>query len=103
MEIMKTIGINPSVIRAGNANMFLSPLFRDTLAGISGAAIELYDTDGAQGAAKGAGIGAGIYSGAEEAFKSLKQINKIEPIVSKAGEYQSAYQQWLQQLNSLIK
>jgi xylulokinase len=103
MEIMKTIGINPSVIRAGNANMFLSPLFRDTLAGISGASIELYDTDGAQGAAKGAGIGAGIYANAEEAFKTLKQISKIEPVISKAGEYQAAYQQWLQQLNSLIK
>ncbi len=103
MEIMKTIGINPSVIRAGNANMFLSPIFRDTLAGISGATIELYDTDGAQGAAKGAGIGAGIYANAEEAFKNLKQISKIEPSSSKAGEYQSAYKLWLEQLNSLIK
>jgi len=103
MEIMKTIGINPSVIRAGHANMFLSPLFRETLAGISGATIELYDTDGAQGAAKGAGIGAGIYSNSADAFKNLKQISKIEPIHSKAGEYQSAYALWLQQLNSLIK
>jgi xylulokinase len=102
MEIMKTIGINPSVIRAGNANMFLSPVFRDTLAGISGASIELYDTDGSQGAAKGAGIGAGIYSSAEEAFKSLKQIKLIQPDKSKSGEYQAAYQQWLKQLNSII-
>lgn len=101
MEIMKTIGINPSVIRAGNANMFLSKVFRDTLAGISGASIELYDTDGAQGAAKGAGMGAGIYSGSEEAFKNLKQISRIDPDKSKAAEYQSAYQQWLKQLNSL--
>jgi xylulokinase len=102
MEIMKTTGINPSVIRAGNANMFLSPVFRDTLAGISGASIELYDTDGAQGAAKGAGIGAGIYSGPQEAFKNLKQIKRIEADKSKTGEYQAAYQQWLKQLNSII-
>jgi xylulokinase len=102
MEIMKTIGINPSVIRAGNANMFLSPVFRDTLAGISGASIELFDTDGAQGAAKGAGMGAGIYSGADEAFRSLKKISLIEPDKSKLIEYQSAYNQWLNQLNSLI-
>jgi xylulokinase len=102
MEIMKTTGINPSVIRAGNANMFLSPVFRDTLAGISGASIELYDTDGAQGAAKGAGIGAGIYSGPQEAFKNLKQISRIEADKSKTGEYHSAYQQWLKQLKSII-
>ncbi len=53
MEIMKTTGINPSVIRAGNANMFLSSVFRETLASLTGATIELYDTDGAEGAAKG--------------------------------------------------
>jgi len=103
MEIMKTTGINPSVIRAGNANMFLSPVFRDTLASISGASIELYDTDGSQGAAKGAGIGAGVYSGPEETFKNLKQISRIEPDKSKKTEYNSAYQQWLEQLNSLTK
>jgi xylulokinase len=102
MEIMKTIGIDPSVIRAGNANMFLSPVFRDTLAGISGASIELFDTDGSQGAAKGAGIGTGIYANAEEAFKSLKQLTRIEPDISKKDEYFSAYQQWLKQLNTLI-
>jgi len=101
MEIMKSTGINPSVIRAGNANMFLSPVFRDTLAGISGATIELYDTDGSQGAATGAGIGAGIYSGPEEAFRNLKKISRIDPDKSKKAEYLSAYNQWLEQLNSL--
>jgi len=101
MEILKTIGINPSVIRAGSANMFLSPIFRDTLAGISGANIELYDTDGAQGAAKGGGIGAGIYSGFEEAFKNLKLISRFEPQKSKKEEYLAAYQEWLTQMNFL--
>ncbi len=102
MEIMKTTGINPSVIRAGNANMFLSPVFRETLAGISGATIELYDTDGSQGAAKGAGIGAGIYSGAEEAFKNLEKLGVVQPDPSKHEEYLSAYNRWLTQLNSII-
>ncbi|MDR0798376.1 MAG: carbohydrate kinase, partial [Dysgonamonadaceae bacterium] len=44
MEIMAGMGMNINVIRAGNANMFLSPIFRQTLASISGAVIELYDT-----------------------------------------------------------
>ena len=61
MEVMQQMGMDIHKIHAGKANMFLSPLFRDTLAGVSGATIELYDTDGSVGAAKGAGIGAGIY------------------------------------------
>ena len=57
MEIMEHMGMDIKKIHAGKANMFLSPLFRDTLAGVSGATIELYETDGSVGAAKGAGIG----------------------------------------------
>ena len=46
IDIMKDMGLKPDVIRAGKANMFLSPIFRDTLAGVTGATIELCDTDG---------------------------------------------------------
>ena len=60
IEIMEQMGMDVKKIHAGHANMFLSPLFRETLAGVSGATIELFDTDGSVGAAKGAGIGAGI-------------------------------------------
>jgi xylulokinase len=94
MEVMKGIGINPSVIRAGNANMFLSPVFRSTLANISGAKIELYDTDGSQGAAKGAGVGAGIYKSFGEAFSSLKKLAVIEPDKSKQSACIDAYETW---------
>jgi xylulokinase len=98
MEIMKTTGIKPSVIRAGNANMFLSPVFRDTLAGLTGAVIELYDTDGSQGAAKGAGVGAGYYKNFRDAFNNLKKINVIEPDFKARDQYLAAYQTWLKQL-----
>ena len=91
---MKGIGINPSVIRAGNANMFLSPVFKSTLANISGATIELYDTDGSQGAAKGAGVGAGIFKSFNEAFSSLKKLAVIEPDASKISETKDAYGRW---------
>lgn len=94
IEIMQNIGINAKVIRAGNANMFLSPIFRETLAGITGATIELYDTDGAVGAAKGAGVGAGIYQSFEEAFSTLKKMQTIEPDQSNAASYKKAYEQW---------
>lgn len=52
IDIMEQMGIPVQKIHAGKANMFLSPLFRETLAGVTGAVIELYDTDGSVGAAK---------------------------------------------------
>lgn len=94
MEIMSGMGMNIRLIRAGQANMFLSPLFRQALASTSGALIELYDTDGAAGAAKGAGIGAGIYASNKEAFANLEKLAVIEPEVSTNGQYKEAYERW---------
>ena len=68
LDIMKETGINPEIIRAGEANMFLSRIFRETLSGITGTEIHLYNTDGSIGAARGAGIGCGYYKSEKEAF-----------------------------------
>jgi len=94
MEIMQQIGIQSSVIRAGKANMFLSPIFRETLATVSGATIELYNTDGSIGAARGAGIGVGYYSSSEEAFASLKKLTVIEPNDKQKEACLEAYNRW---------
>ncbi|MBO6187248.1 MAG: carbohydrate kinase [Prevotella sp.] len=99
MEIMQQMGMDIRNIHAGKANMFLSPLFRDTLAGVSGATIELYDTDGSVGAAKGAGIGAGIYKDSQEAFATLDKLQVIAPDESRRAEYQAAYAAWKEVLN----
>ncbi len=103
MEIMKNIGINASVIRAGKANMFLSPIFRDTLAGVSGATIELYNTDGSVGAARGAGIGSGYYKSYGEAFANLKKLEVVVPDDAKSAKYQEAYEDWKTELEKAIK
>jgi len=99
MEIMEQIGIQAKVIRAGKANMFLSPVFRETLAGISGATIELYDTDGSVGAARGAGIGSGYYASASEAFATLQKLETVTPDNSQKAAYDEAYQNWKTLLN----
>jgi xylulokinase len=93
IDIMEQMGMKVNRIHAGHANMFLSPIFRDTLAGVTGAVIDLYDTDGSVGAAKGAGIGAGIYKDNNEAFASLEKLAVIEPANSE--QYAEAYQRWL--------
>lgn len=92
IEIMEAMGLSVRKIHAGKANMFLSPVFREALAGVTGATIELYDTDGAVGAAKGAGIGAGIYANHDEAFSTLKKLEIIEP--SHEAEYWTTYERW---------
>jgi len=102
MEIMEQIGINAKVIRAGKANMFLSPVFRETLAGVSGATIELYNTDGSVGAARGAGIGSGYYASAKDAFANLKKLETVTPDTSKGAQYEEAYQNWKVQLEKYI-
>ena len=103
MEIMQQMGMNIKKIHAGKANMFLSDIFRQTLAGVSGATIELYDTDGSVGAAKGAGIGAGIYKDNNEAFATLDKLMVIEPNEAKRSEYLNAYSEWKSQLKKHIQ
>ena len=100
IDIMEDMGMKVSTIHAGNANMFLSPVFRKALAGVTGATIELHDTNGAAGAAKGAGIGAGIYRSRTEAFSTLERIEVIEP--SDEEKYNEAYIGWKEELERII-
>ncbi|MES1217918.1 MAG: FGGY family carbohydrate kinase [Bacteroidota bacterium] len=100
-DIMRENGIQPSVIRAGKANMFLSPVFTEAFVNATQTAVEFYETDGSKGAAIGAGIGAGIYSSAKEAFSNFHSTEKVEP--QQKDLYNDLYQQWksilLKQLN----
>ncbi|MCD8292693.1 MAG: carbohydrate kinase, partial [Prevotellaceae bacterium] len=98
IDIMEQMGMSVRIIHAGHANMFLSSIFRDTLAGVTGATIELYDTDGSVGSAKGAGIGAGIYKNHDEAFATLEKLDVIEPNHAKRQEYLEAYARWKRRL-----
>jgi xylulokinase len=98
-NIMKEMGMELKTIRAGHANMFLSPLFQEAFANITSATVELYNTDGAQGAARGAGIGVGIYANYSDAFRGLKTIKTIEPSPPLFGAYEDAYENWLKNLN----
>ena len=94
IEIMEQMGLKVSKIHAGHANMFLSPLFRETLASITGATVELFDTDGSVGAARGAGIGVGCYPTMQDAFIHLKKLDVIEPDVKHIEAYNEAYARW---------
>ena len=102
LQIMKDMGIKVEKVKAGDANMFLSPLFRETFATVTGATVELYNTDGSAGAARGAGIGAGIYKSERDAFDGLKCTKTIEPTENDKSQYEQAYNNWLEILNKQL-
>jgi xylulokinase len=91
LDIMRENGMNPSVIRAGRANLFLSDLFTEIFVNTTGVPVELYKNDGSVGAALGAGIGAGIFSSAAEAFSKME---KVKTIVPKGRQYEAVYEDW---------
>lgn len=99
LDIMRHMGVEIKTIRAGHANMFLSSLFTEAFATTTGATVELYDTDGAAGAARGAGIGAGLYKDAKEAFEALQCKAVVEPNIQQTKAYRCAYRNWLDVLS----
>ena len=103
LGIMRDMDIELTTVKAGNANMFLSPLFAEAFATVTHASVQLYNTDGSQGAARGAGIGAGIYKGPDDAFVGLTPVKTIEPNDKLAGDYQQAYERWEQVLKQQLK
>jgi len=102
LDIMRRMGLEIQTVRAGDANMFLSNLFGTAFATVTGTNVELYNTDGSQGAARGAGLGAGIYKDQREMFVGLKTTRTIQPDPSTAAAYQDAYQDWLGLLKQQI-
>ena len=94
LDIMRETGINSQLIRAGEANMFLSKVFRETLSSVTGTEIHLCNTDGSIGAARGAGIGCGYYKSDKEAFNGLKTVRIINPDIKKYAQYNEAYSKW---------
>lgn len=94
-DIMKKVGVQAKTVRAGQANMFLSPIFREAFANTTGATVELYNTDGATGAARGAGVGVGFYKNFEEAFVGLQKVETVEPTAALEAVYTEGYQNWL--------
>ena len=101
IKIMKKTGVKMKSIKAGNTNMFLSPIFTQTLANLSGTTIELYNTDGAEGAAKGAALGYGFYENFNEAFQNLRIIKTIKP-ENKKQACIDAYEKWESILSNAI-
>lgn len=100
LDIMRSNGIHPKIIRAGHANMFLSEVFTEAFVNATGVPVTLYETEGSVGAALGAGIGHKVYANAQDAFSHVTPIKTIEPLQEK--RYNECYSSWLETLNKII-
>lgn len=100
--LINDMGVTAHVIRAGKANMFLSDVFSSAFVNTTQIPVELYDTNGAEGAARGAAWANGFYSNREEAFQSLEKLQSIEPQAELAQQYQDVYGKWKEQLDKLL-
>ena len=92
LDIMRENGMNPSVIRVGRANMFLSDVFTNAFVNATNVPVEMHDCDGSVGAAIGAGIGAAIFSSAKEAFNNATPLSLTMP--GNVGLYDDLYHRW---------
>jgi xylulokinase len=100
MEIMRSMGISPVVLRAGKANMFLSSVFCSTLASTAGVSIELFTTDGSAGAARGAAWGG--KTAQADAFRGLERAGTVEPGES-AAACADAYSRWRERVSAIVE
>jgi xylulokinase len=101
LDIMRENGMNPSIIRAGRANMFLSEVFTQSFVNATGVPVELYQSDGSIGAALGAGVGAGIFRQPQEAFAGRKPLALVEP--TQTATYDALYQDWKELLKAQLQ
>ncbi len=102
LEILKSLGIKPSVMRVGNASMFQSVLFREIMANALNVSIESYNTDGALGAALAAGYGAGLYPSIDVALSNLEVVNLTHPDPKQLEVYNDAFKLWKRRLESYL-
>jgi xylulokinase len=101
-EIMVEMGLSLKRVRAGMANMFLSGLFSQTFANLIHCPVELYNTDGAFGAARGAGYGSGYYTNIRECYAGMKIVSSIDPVEHDANQIREIYERWKKGLSDIL-
>ena len=101
MEILKSDGINPTVIRAGNDNLFRSEIFSNTVATLIGQEIEIYNTTGAIGAARAANLHTGDFKKFSKSIMDNDHIMTFLPFEDKKP-YSEAYNNWKKELELIL-
>lgn len=102
MEILKSDGIEASVIRAGNDNLFRSEIFANTVATLIEQEIEIYNTTGAIGAARAVNLSNGDFKAFGKAIMDNDHVMTFMPFKDKQP-YLKAYDNWKKELELVNK
>jgi len=102
MEILKSDGIQPKVIRAGNDNLFRSEIFSSTIATLINQDIEIYNTTGAIGAARACALNNGDFDLFGKRILENDYEMTFTPLKNKEP-YIKAYQSWKKELIKTLK
>ena len=102
MEILKSDGIKPSVIRAGNDNLFRSEIFANTVATLIEQEIEIYNTTGAIGAARAANLHKGDFEAFGKTIMDNDHVMTFMPFNNKQP-YLEAYRNWKKELELVLQ
>ena len=102
MEILKSDGIEPNVIRAGNDNLFRSEIFANTVATLIEQEIEIYNTTGAVGAARAVSLHKGDFETFGKLIMNNDHVMTFMPLKNKEP-YKRAYNNWKKELELILK
>ena len=102
MEILKSDGIQPTVIRAGNDNLFRSEIFSNTISTLIGQEIEIYNTTGAIGSARACELHKGDFSTFGQQIMDNDYIMGFKPFKEKLA-FEKAYSKWKKELDKMLK
>jgi xylulokinase len=101
MEILKSDGIQASVIRAGNDNLFRSEIFANTVATLIQQEIEIYNTTGAIGAARAANLHKGDFESFGKTIMDNDHVMTFMPFKDQKP-YLEAYNNWKKELDLIL-
>ena len=101
MEILKSDGIAPKVIRAGNDNLFRSEIFSNTISSLIGQEIEIYNTTGAIGAARACELHKGDFETFGKRIMDNDYVMGFKPSEETAA-YKKAYKKWKNELVGML-
>ncbi|MEO0895658.1 MAG: FGGY family carbohydrate kinase [Bacteroidota bacterium] len=101
MEILQQMGVDVSLMRVGNDNLFRSAVFANTISSLLESRIEMVEASGAIGAARASGVAIGRFGSIEEAVQGGNVLQTYEPTYSK-DQLQLAFEAWQTELKSMI-
>ena len=101
MEILKNDNLKPSLIRAGNDNLFQSEIFSNTISTLIDKEIQIHDVSGAYGAARAVGCDQNDFNLFSKNISKNDYIKSFIPSKNR-DRYLDVYNGWKNKLQTIL-